>query len=595
MGLRLSRSTLMVASAMALTCARPCLALAQDGTAQLGSIEKQIQALQAELRHMKAEMATRNRELRAAREAPPAPPPPTQLAPVMPQIPAGYALVPDSPGSAPGSVVLARAEPPPPKLPIGTFRVGAVDVQLGGFIDASSIFRSRNEVTDLSSNWNTGIPLRISPLYHEPEFRETARATRLSVTATAHPDDVTKIQASVVTDFQGAAPTSTSTQSNSYIPRLREGWVTYDRNDLGLEILGGQTWSLLTMTKQGTNPTQINLPLTIDQNYVPGFDYTRQPQFRVAKSFAQGQFWLAASIENPQTAYTNTSAPSSLATLNLTNPGIGGLANGSNSSVSACTAVTTTATTVKGKTTYTSTCATSAVTATGNFSDDIAPDVILKAVADFNLAHFEAFALGRVFHDRQSELGTGQSNTMFGGGGGGAALIHIIPKMLDFQLSGLVGTGVGRYGTSQLPDATIGADGKPDPLREYTALAGLIGHPSPKLDLYAYAGTEQTHRSYFNALNKEGGVITAYGYGNPAYSNLGCEEELSTSTCTANTSGIVQGTVGGYYKFLKGAFGTMQVGAQYSYTHRSIFQGVGRTPSTDENTVLLSFRYYPFQ
>ncbi len=32
-----------------------------------------------------------------------------------------------------------------------------------------------------------------------------------------------------------------------------------------------------------------------------------------------------------------------------------------------------------------------------------------------------------------------------------------------------------------------------------------------------------------------------------------------------------------------------------AYTHRSVFQGVGRTPQTDENTVLLNFRYYPFQ
>jgi hypothetical protein len=90
--------------------------------------------------------------------------------------------------------------------------------------------------------------------------------------------------------------------------------------------------------------------------------------------------------------------------------------------------------------------------------------------------------------------------------------------------------------------------------------------------------------------------VTAYGYGNPLYNNEGCEIELSpASTCVANTKGTVGGTVGGYYKFAKGPFGTMQVGAQYAYTHRSIFQGEGRTPSTDENTVMLSFRYYPFQ
>jgi hypothetical protein len=39
----------------------------------------------------------------------------------------------------------------------------------------------------------------------------------------------------------------------------------------------------------------------------------------------------------------------------------------------------------------------------------------------------------------------------------------------------------------------------------------------------------------------------------------------------------------------------MEAGAQYSYTHRSIFSGIGPTPSTDVNTALLSFRYLPFQ
>ena len=357
------RPALLLATALTLTAAAKG-AYAQDADSRLGSIEKQIQALQGELRRMKSDLAERNRELRAARAPVYTPPPVTQAAPIMPQIPAGYALVPASPGSTAGSVVLARAEPPPPKLPLGTFRVGAVDVQLGGFIDASTIYRSRNEVTDISSNFNTGIPFRISPLYHESEFRETARASRVSVAATAHPDDVTKLTAFVNVDFQGASPTSNSNQSNSFIPRLREAYAMYDRTDLGYELLGGQTWSLLTMTKVGLTPSQINLPLTIDAGYVPGFNYTRQPQIRVAKSFDNNHYWFALSAENPQTVYTNTSVPASFGTVNVSNPGIGIDATGSNSVANACTAVTTTA----GK----SVCTTTAVTTPGNFSDDVA-------------------------------------------------------------------------------------------------------------------------------------------------------------------------------------------------------------------------------
>jgi hypothetical protein len=42
-------------------------------------------------------------------------------------------------------------------------------------------------------------------------------------------------------------------------------------------------------------------------------------------------------------------------------------------------------------------------------------------------------------------------------------------------------------------------------------------------------------------------------------------------------------------------FGTVEVGASYSYTRRTIFPGVGGAPSTDENVVMFSFRYFPFQ
>jgi hypothetical protein len=37
------------------------------------------------------------------------------------------------------------------------------------------------------------------------------------------------------------------------------------------------------------------------------------------------------------------------------------------------------------------------------------------------------------------------------------------------------------------------------------------------------------------------------------------------------------------------------VGPQYSYTHRTVYSGIGPTPKTDDNMVFLSFRYYPFQ
>lgn len=585
---RASRPALLVASALCATVLGASSAAAQVSPDQLSAIEKQIAALKAELRHMKQESAERDRQLSAARQAASArasTPPVTQLTPVMPQIPAGYALVPASPGSAPGSVVLARAEPPPKKQPMGTFQVGAVTVTLGGFLTADMVYRSRNDVDDIQSNFNSGIPERYSPLYHESEYHLSARTSRLTGLVTAQPDEATKLRGYVAMDFQGAAPTSNYNESNSWIPRLREAWASYDRADWGFEVLGGQAWSLLTMNRVGMDPLNVNPPQTVDPNYLPGFTYARQAQLRFMKSFADGQYRVAVSFENPATIYGNTSIPSTLGTLNTSNPGVGIDATGSN----AATSVVSTVTTTGGKTTTTTT----NVLTPGNISNDIAPDVIVKATADYDRAHLEAFGVERVFHDRLSQLGTGQSNTLFGGGGGAAALIRVIPKLLDFQISGLAGRGISRYDPTQLPDATIGSHGQPVSLPGYEALAGLIGHPTPAMDLYGYIGTDQVSSRYFDNTVK--GVTTGYGYGNPLYNNKGCEIELSpASTCAANTSGVVQGTVGAWYRFLKGPYGTFQTGIQYSYTRRFVFQGVGPTPQTDSNMVFLSLRYFPF-
>ena len=77
--------------------------------------------------------------------------------------------------------------------------------------------------------------------------------------------------------------------------------------------------------------------------------------------------------------------------------------------------------------------------------------------------------------------------------------------------------------------------------------------------------------------------------------NTGCFVELSTSSCQANTSSVVEGTFGAWWRFPSGDFGTAEVGGQYEYVRRDAFSGVGGRPSTDDNIALLSLRYLPFQ
>ncbi len=559
----------------------PHAARAQDADARMSAIEKQIAALQAELKSVRKDLAARDAQVRSAQaDAARA----RQEAQALQTRAASPSHAPGTPGQAPrpgGSGPSAsgganyadgqQAQTPGNGLAVqnpasaqqsgqassslGVFKVGPVTVQLGGFIDVDGIYRSRNEVADVGSNFSTGIPFNNNALYHEGEFRGSARQSRISVLTSGEVDQAQRLQAYIEADFQGGAPTANSTESNSFNPRLRQAYATYDNTDWGFHVLGGQAWSLLTMNKEGIVPRQEDVPLTIDAQYAPGFIWTRQPQIRVAKDFDDHRLWLGASLENPQTSYYvgPNGTGVGVGTANYQNPGIGILATG------------------------------------GNFTTEVAPDIVLKAAYDPGWGHYEVYGLGRFMHDRVSVTGDGSNRTVFAGGVGGGMILPMIQKKLDIELRGLAGYGIGRYGSAQLPDATIGPGGSPKPIGEYMALAGIIGHPVEAVDVYGYVGTEQEKANAFSSAGK------GYGYGSPLYSNAGCGVELSTLSCTANTSGVVQGTLGSWWRFFKGNFGTAELGAQYSYTRRSTFKGVGGNPSTDENIVMLSFRYLPFQ
>ena len=555
-------------------------ARADDPGAQIGSIEKQIRALQNELNSMKHSLVKRDADIRAARaEAAAANRQAMSVSerstngfgqPMAPQplsAPPGYRVDVAGAGTIPkyGPYVYVDGVPTPvlyagPKLKQGQFQLGGVRVTLGGFIAAESVARSRNETLDIGSNFNNSIPYPSSPNYHTPEFRESARQSRIAMLVEGNPDSVTTLSAYYEADFLGSGSGSNSVESNSYVLRQRQIYATYARKDLDFYVLGGQSWSLLTMNKLGITPRQELPPLTIDASYVPGFVWARQVGLRFVKGFENDKFDLGLSFEEPQTNYyTGPNGSGSLVgTVTSSNAGVGVL---------------------NPSTTY---------------SDDVAPDVIVKGTADPGWGHYEAFGIARFMHDRTSIVGNGHSNTILAGGGGAGVILPLIKGKLELQGSTLIGEGIGRYGAAGLNDATFSQSGAPVPLPEVIALIGLTGHPNKKIDLYGYVGTEQiTHTKAFS----EGGK--GYGYGSRLYSNAGCNIEqpgTPTITCTGNTSGVTQGTVGAWWRFLKGDYGTMMTGVQYSYTRRTAFESAkGGSPSTDDNMLFFSFRYLPFQ
>lgn len=419
-----------------------------------------------------------------------------------------------------------------------------IKVTLGGFIEGAGIFRSRNETADIGSSWS-GIPLPNSPNYHLSELRFSARQSRLSLLALGEVNPETALAAYFETDFQGVGTASNSVESNSYTPRLRQAYATLDRTDLGLHFLAGQAWSLLTLFNHDMTPRQEDVPLTIDAQYVPGFTWTRNPQFRAVKDIGRTAS-VGLSLESPQAIiFSGPNAPLVPTTFNNSGgPNLNSLAT---------------------------------------YSMDIVPDVVAKLAVEPGWGHYEFYGVSRWFRSRANFA----NHTVWGGGAGAGAILPLVPKRLDMQADFLYGEGIGRYGAGQLPDVTVKPSGILAPIPEVQALFGLIGHPTDGLDLYLYSGLEQEARTYVTFNGKP------YGYGNPLYNNSGCRTEGST-LCAANTHRVWQITGGLWYNLYKGNFGLVRVGEQASYTRRDIFQGIGGAPSTDEVVVLTSLRYFPF-
>ncbi|HEX3415613.1 MAG TPA: hypothetical protein VHT21_04290, partial [Stellaceae bacterium] len=209
-----------------LACAvLPISASAQTaGNDPIKELQDQIRKIQREYQSQIRGLQKQLDDLKSAQKAPP--PAPAPAAPGLALPPPGGALPPPvpggpgapPPGTTPGEVAAAAKR--------GIFGTG-IDVSMANsFIEAASIFRTRNQTADIASDFNTGIPMPNNPNYHLSEFRESAHQSRLSVVARGSVDEFTKLGANFETDFQSAGVSANSVESNSYGLRLRLAYAT---------------------------------------------------------------------------------------------------------------------------------------------------------------------------------------------------------------------------------------------------------------------------------------------------------------------------------------------------------------------------------
>jgi len=458
-----------------------------------------------------------------------------------------------------------------------------VHITPGGYGQFAGIYRVHNENADTASSYGA-FPLEGSPNSHVNEFRESGRASRLSLKVEGEAKDM-KFLGYFETDFLGSSPNASESQTSSYAPRLRLAFASVKKGSW--RITGGQNWSLLQTTKEGISPLTEWLPMVIDNSYTPGFTYARQGSIRVTKSFGN-KVWFAVAAENPETvanANCVTVGTTTLATCTLTTPQ--GLQNG-----------TLTGTPIGS----------SFVAVTSAPSNDIAPDLIAKIAVEPGWGHYEVKMMGRFFRDRvysatavSSATLAGHNDVAFGEAVGASAIFPVIAKKFDVEIQALAGKGIGRYGTAGAPDATFRPDNSLEPVKGLQLVVGLEGHPTPKLDIYAYGGDEYYGRTTYS-IPVTGGT-DVIGYGSPAFIDSGCNSDVNglAETCQSQTRNLWAVQPGFWYRMYKGKAGTVQFGASYAYIYRRTWDGASSSslssagearPLAIENQVMTAFRYY---
>ena len=527
-----------------------------------------------------------------------------------------------------------------------------ITITPGGFVEAATVTRQRAASADINTPF-TGIPYPGNSLSKVWENNFTARQSRLSLLGESKIGNV-KLTGYWEADWLGTGVTSNNRQSNSYVMRQR---VIYGQAkfDNGFSFSAGQMWSLVTEDKKGIDNRQELPPLVIDPQYNVGFSWARQYGARLVKDFG-GKFAIGIAAEGPQA----TVGGRGFSTLVTNNLAAGTVNTATNTFINAPGAG-------GGLLNFVD---------TSGYTVNKSPDIIVKAATDPGWGHYEVYGVVSPFRNRVfpcGVVGTNQkdttatgippalqqiacpvngsvvssaagafNDTRVGGGVGINFRIPVVPKILDFEVQGLAGDGVGRYGSAQIADMTFRPNGTEALIRTAHGMTGLEYH-SNKVDAYVYGGAEYGSRASYVGYDTitvvktpaipaspTSGAIPATtatsfkfnqigGYGSRFANNTGCLTEAapnnttggtivgglnpvttpsSGGSCAGDTRLIEEGTLGFWYKFFQGPKGGLRWGLQYSYFAKNGWSGnnnkpvFGFAPKAVDNMVWTSFRYY---
>ena len=423
-------------------------------------------------------------------------------------------------------------------------KIGTATITPLGFMDFTSVFRSADGGSGIGTNFG-GTPYNnvSTGLGKLSEERFSVQNSRIGarIDALVHG---TKVLAYWESDFLGTQSTNAGVTSNSNSFRMRLYFVDLKKGQW--EILGGQSWSMMTPGRKGISPLpgDIFYSQDMDTNYQVGIPWTRAPQFR-ALYHPSDIVTIGFALEASQ-QYGGGSAgggaivlPSTLATP-YTNTQID-----------------------LGAATFTP----------PNLTPDFQAKIAFDPTVNGNLLHIEyggVLSTFKTYNPLTSEIFTKP--------GGGAEANFNLELVKNFHLivNTFLSDGAGRYLFGQSPDLVILANGAPSPLHAASTTDGFE-YTAGKTLFFAYYGGDYIGRDVvIDTTNKN--ALVGYGY---------------TKSANSQNRTIQEGTVGFNTTFWKNPnYGALSFIFQYSYLFRNPwYVAAGAPRDTHNNMLFLDLRY----
>ena len=464
------------------------------------------------------------------------------------------------------TVIPSAAATPPPQTqksdpdPPLQLHIGTASITPLGFMDFSSVFRTHAAGGSIGTSF-ASIP------YGNSIYQDNLSETRLSMqnSRIGFRVDADVKGAHVIgymeADFLGNNPANVAVSSNSNTLRSRLYWVDIARGSW--EVLGGQTWSLITPSRNGISPLPGDLFFCgqlVDVNYNVGLFWGRIPELRFVYHHPSNKLAFAVALDSPD-QYAGGSAGGPLITLPFALNGP--TSTTTTTSASGVTTTTALPTTYQGELDY---------NGNGLNAPNVAPDVIAKLAFDpSKRVHFD---IGGV--ERNFKLYNPNNKTDYSATGGGGFLNFEVDVFKGFRLltHNFWSDGGGRYIFGQAPDLIARADGSISLIHASSTVSGFE-YTHKKTMIYAYYGGISVGRNV--AIDTTGKPV-GYGY---------------TGAPNGQNRTIQEPTLGFNQTIWKDAkWGAVNFMGQYSYVTRDPwYVAHGQPPNASLNMVFFNLRY----